>query len=159
NKWDRCVHGNGGLRPDDDLLRDLRAEGFEDPLLFRTCAQYWADRNQKGTPGSPQLPKGEQFEELRRWLELGLTRLEIEAIKARGVSQLLQQLHEALESAYPPDLASAASKVSDSWQSILAEEASAASEVLLNSLEPYQNEIEHHFALERHRRFHGIMAV
>src|ERR1019366_7760038 len=35
NKWDRCVHGAGsGLRPDEDLLRDLKAEGFENPLLF-----------------------------------------------------------------------------------------------------------------------------
>ena len=43
NKWDRCVQGNGGVRPDQDLLRDLQAEGFQDPLLFRTCAQYWVD--------------------------------------------------------------------------------------------------------------------
>ena len=40
NKWDRCVHGAGsGLRPDEDLLRDLKSEGFENPLLFRTCAR------------------------------------------------------------------------------------------------------------------------
>jgi hypothetical protein len=158
NKWDRCVRGNGGLRPDEDLRRDLRAEGFEDPLLFRTCAQLWADRGQQGMPAVPQLPEGEQFEDLVRWLEMGLNRLEIEAIKTRGVSQLLQHLHERLVWAYPPDLASAASKVRLSWENILAEEAAAASEVLLNTLEPYQAEIEHHFALERHRRFHGIMA-
>ena len=30
NKWDRCVHpGAVGLRPDEDLLRDLKDEGFE----------------------------------------------------------------------------------------------------------------------------------
>jgi len=45
NKWDRCVTtGPSGLRPDDDLLLDLEAEGFKDPLLFRTCAQLWVDR-------------------------------------------------------------------------------------------------------------------
>src|SRR5207244_4744779 len=37
NKWDRCLHpGASGLRPDEDLLLDLKREGFEDPLLFRT---------------------------------------------------------------------------------------------------------------------------
>src|SRR6266404_2837436 len=46
NKWDRCLRDEGdGLRPDEDLLRDLHAEGFEDPLLFRTCAQAWIDRS------------------------------------------------------------------------------------------------------------------
>ena len=41
---------------------------------------------------------------------MGLTRLEIEAIKARGVGQLLQQLEEALQSASPPDLTDAAAR-------------------------------------------------
>ncbi|HTU19053.1 MAG TPA: GTPase, partial [Gemmataceae bacterium] len=45
NKWDRCVHpAASGLRPDEDLLRDLQSEGFQAPLLFRTCAQLWVDR-------------------------------------------------------------------------------------------------------------------
>src|SRR5205807_8175033 len=40
NQWDRCTHDlASGLRPDEDLLRDLKAQGFENPLLFRTCAQ------------------------------------------------------------------------------------------------------------------------
>src|SRR5581483_6580336 len=46
NKWDRCLHaqaGSAGVRPDEDLLRDLHAEGFEHPLLFRTASQYWLD--------------------------------------------------------------------------------------------------------------------
>ena len=87
NKWDRCVHGAGsGLRPDEDLLRDLKAEGFENPLLFRTCAQAWIDAAEdaavptNGAPTArlapPDLPEGEQFAELLQWLEMGLTRLE-----------------------------------------------------------------------------------
>ncbi|HJT76495.1 MAG TPA: GTPase, partial [Gemmataceae bacterium] len=37
NKWDRCLHNaTSGLRPDEDMLRDLSGEGFESPLLFRT---------------------------------------------------------------------------------------------------------------------------
>src|SRR5947209_4770085 len=38
NKWDRCVNTGAGVRPDQDLLQDLQAEGFQNPLLFRTCA-------------------------------------------------------------------------------------------------------------------------
>ena len=39
NKWDRCQHPSAsGVRPDQDLLRDLQKEGFQNPLLFRTCA-------------------------------------------------------------------------------------------------------------------------
>src|SRR6266851_9763896 len=55
NKWDRCQNtGPSGLRPDDDLLHDLQAEGFSDPLLFRTCAQYWAEKsNGEGATGRP----------------------------------------------------------------------------------------------------------
>src|SRR5262245_43916777 len=90
NKWDRCLHGGGGIRPDQDLLRDLRQQGFLEPVLFRTCAQHWVDHagngQASGLPGLPPggVPAGEQFPELVRWLEAGLTQMEIEAIKARG---------------------------------------------------------------------------
>src|SRR5215472_17502381 len=188
NKWDRCLHQDaGGLRPDEDLLRDLEAEGFQSPLLFRTCAQMWVDGSPPSPPtplppsggeGSnrlpspplrgrgvggegdevpPGLPEGEQFKELVDWLEMGLTRLEIEAIKARGVSQLLQHMQQALMAASPPDLDAIAERTRAAWTTPLVEEAAATSDVLLNTLEPYQREIEHHFALEEQRRFHGIM--
>lgn len=202
NKWDRCQNtGPSGLRPDDDLLRDLRAEGFSDPLLFRTCAQYWAangrskmedggSRNEdrgssvEGRIDSPSpildprssilassssilhppsfilaLPEGEQFPDLVRWLEMGLTRLEIEAIKARGVSQLLQQLQQTLEKSVPPDLAEVAERTKAAWEKLLVSESRASADVLLNTLEPYQREIEHHFARESQRRFRGLMAT
>jgi energy-coupling factor transporter ATP-binding protein EcfA2 len=197
NKWDRCVAtGAGGLRPDEDLLRDLQAQGFDRPLLFRTCAQYWVDHpngrdGEKGRQGdgetgrqgekefnsfspssnlpvslspplpfSPSpLPEGEQFRELVQWLEMGLTRLEIEAVKARGVSQLLQQLEQALAAVCPPDLTEVAEKTRLRWESVVEEEAGVTADVLLNTLEPYQREIEHHFTVEGHRRFRGLMAT
>src|SRR5205807_4442781 len=87
-----------------------------------------------------------------------LARLEIEAIKARGVSQLLKQLQQALASVCPPDLAEAAVKTRGTWLGLLADEAAATADILLNTLEPYQREIEHHFALEGQRRFRGLMA-
>jgi energy-coupling factor transporter ATP-binding protein EcfA2 len=178
NKWDRCLHQNdSGMRPDDDLLRDLQSEGFQTPLLFRTCAQWWVERNgERGAlapqdslggrtppapgsdaPRSPDLPQGEQFADLVQWLELGLTQLEIEAIKARGVSQLLQHMQQALSAASPPDLAGIAERTRAAWIAPLSEEAAAASDVLLGTLEPYQREIEHHFALEEQRHFRNIM--
>ncbi len=158
NKWDRCMHpSDSGLRPDDDLLRDLQAEGFQAPLLFRTCAQLWVDRASGNGEVPADLPEGEQFRDLVQWLEMGLTRLEIEAIKARGVSQLLQHMQQALSAASPPDLGAIAERTRAAWIAPLAEEAAATSDVLLNTLEPYQREIEHHFALEEQRRFHGIM--
>src|SRR5262249_6375620 len=90
HKSDPLLHtGASGLRPDEDLIRDLQSEGFQSPLLFRTCAQHWIDAGRDGAalaPAAADLPEGEQFQDLVRWLEMGLTRLEIEAIKARGVS-------------------------------------------------------------------------
>jgi hypothetical protein len=173
NKWDRCLQPvAGGVRPDEDLLRDLSEEGFQSPLLFRTCAQRWVDQASQGRgwwgegPGADgehaaptaEVPPGEQFLELSRWLEQGLTRLEIEAIKARGVSQLLDHLEQALVAAAPPDLAEVAGRTQAAWSRPLADEAAAASAVLIDTLEPYQREIEHHFALEGQRRFRGLMA-
>jgi hypothetical protein len=174
NKWDRCLQASAtGLRPDEDLLRDLREEGFQSPLLFRTCAQLWVDHAARGQgwwgQGSaegngaarpvPPAPQGEQFLDLVRWLENGLTRLEIEAIKARGVGQLLSHLEQTLASAAPPDLTEAAGRTQAAWDRPLAEEASVTTQVLLDTLEPYQREIEHHFALQGQRRFRGLMAA
>lgn len=158
NKWDRCRRTDTGVPPDEDLLRDLRNEGFEDPLLFRTCAQHWVDHAEGNGHADANLPEGEQFRELVSWLEMGLSRLEIEAIKARGVSQLLHQLELALKGAMPPDLTDAAERTQKGWSRLLRQEADADAEVLLNTLQPYQKEIEHHFALQRQSHFHGLMA-
>ncbi|MBY0230431.1 MAG: GTPase domain-containing protein [Gemmataceae bacterium] len=158
NKWDRCRHeGAAGLRPDQDLMKDLEAKGFKSPKLFRTCAQIWVDRA-TGQPADP-LPEGEQFQELSAWLDAGLGRLEIEAIKARGVSQLLRAAAEAVKELAPPDLASQAKAASEAWRKPLDEEAATTADILLNSLEPYQREIEHHFALQGKSRFKGIMSL
>ena len=161
NKWDRCQHpGASGLRPDDDMLRDLANEGFEKPMLFRTCAQHWIDHPREGSEG-PVVPpvEGEQFLELVKWIEQGLNRLEIEAIKARGVSRLLSQLQSALEAIRPPDYTPVAARIESAWQRLLGEESATIAAVLLNTLEPYQKEIEHHFAQERQRQFSGVMGL
>lgn len=164
NKWDRCVTGESGLRPDEDLLNDLKAEGFAHPLLFRTTAQLWLDASKSYTGGGlpprpPDLPEGEQFALLRNWLELGLTRLEIEAVKARGVGQLLTQLARVADGVRPPDLTSEAEKVKAAWEKTLAEEADVQADVLVGTLEPYQTEVEHHFSVEDQARFRGLMAA
>jgi hypothetical protein len=124
--------------------------------LFRTCAQHWVDR--ASGDGNTEAPEGEQFLDLVQWLEAGLTRLEIEAVKARGVTQLLDQLQRELEKACPPDLSEMAAKTKATWERALYEEAGATADILLNTLEPYQREIEHHFTIEGQRRFRGMMA-
>lgn len=153
NKWDRCTRPtSGGLRPDEDLLRDLKDEGFADPLLFRTAAQHWVDKS----PDSP--PEGEQFLELLRWLEAGLTRLEIDALKARGVEQLLDHLATGLAQAKPAELSAAVAAAQPGWERLIDEEAENLSGMLLHTLEPQQREIEHHFRLTGQQRFQRLMA-
>lgn len=160
NKWDRCLQaGASGLRPDDDLLRDLKAEGFENPKLFRTMAQTWLDARTSGVDKPASLPDGEQFAELLNWLELGLSRLEIEAVKARGVGQLLAQIARGLQDVRPPDLSLQAVRTREAWEAILRDEALVYGDVLLSTLEPYQTEIEHHFSMEGQQRFRGLMGA
>lgn len=156
NKWDRCLTAESGVRPDEDLLRDLKDEGFTNPLLFRTNARAWVESG--GVPPDG-LPEGEQFPLLKNWLELGLTRLEIEAVKARGVGQLLAQIERAADGARPPDLSEAAAKAAAAWDGTLADEAGVQAEVLVGTLEPYQTEVEHHFSVEGQQRFRGLMAA
>ncbi|MGE3807475.1 MAG: GTPase [Gemmataceae bacterium] len=183
NKWDRCLHaGAQGLRPDEDWLRDLTNEGFQNPHLFRTCAQLWVEAaGGDGVPDDEQakdgegvrpehlrglptaripdaLPEGEQFIELVRWLNTGLNAMEIEAIKARGITQLLIHVHKSLEAACPPDLEEIAERTRVRWERLLSDEAEATAEILLNTLEPYQSEIEHHFTVESQKRFRGMFA-
>jgi energy-coupling factor transporter ATP-binding protein EcfA2 len=163
NKWDRCVTGESGLRPDEDLLKDLKEEGFANPLLFRTTAQLWLDSAAKSgmwpSPKPPDLPEGEQFALLRNWLELGLTRLEIEAVKARGVGQLLSTVSRVVDGVRPPDLTTESEKVQAAWKKTLADEATVQADVLVGTLEPYQTEVEHHFSVEDQQRYRGLMAA
>jgi energy-coupling factor transporter ATP-binding protein EcfA2 len=154
NKWDRCQHGlqGGGVRPDEDWLADLRRAGIHEPRLFRTCAQLWA-----AAPGSePSLPEGEQFRELVSWLEDHLTEREIEAIKAKGVSQLLDRLEGALERLRPKDLDAAAEHIRRKWKTILQQEAAARANLFLADLDVHCHWIERLFASALYRQFRGI---
>ena len=156
NKWDRCLHGlASGLRPDEDLLKDLRDEGFAAPLIFRTCAQAWIEA--QGKPND--LPPGEQFAELEHWLEQGLTHLEIQAIKTRGVGQLLTQMDQVLREVRPPDLTEALARTEQAWKQTLEEEADAVTDRVLATLEPYQRDLERHFAVHALRLFRGVTAA
>jgi len=159
NKWDRCVDAGAGLRPDQDLLNDLKSEGFENPKLFRTTAQLWLDAEKAGLKEPTDRPAGEQFPELRQWLELGLTRMEIEAVKARGVGQLVTNAQAVIETIKPPDLSLQAGKVRSAWEGTLGTEAKEQAEVLVGTLEPYQPEVEHHFSVQGQQRFSGLMAA
>jgi hypothetical protein len=154
NKWDRCRNAAGGARPDEDWKRDLQASGFENPLLFRTCAQHWVDHPGDGPPPVPE----EQFQELVRWLEQGLSRLEIEAIKTRGVGRLLTDLDSAIDRVAPPDVTTPANLTVTAWKSLVRHEANDSADLLLTTLDPHQVEIERHFADRRRQQFTGLMA-
>src|SRR5581483_3381707 len=123
----------------------------------RTNAQRWVEAEAAGRPPD-DLPPGEQFADLRDWLELGLARLEIEAVKARGVGQLLAQAEHAIAAVRPPDLSAEAEKVRAAWDRVLEQEAEDQADVLVGTLEPYQNEVEHHFSVQGQQRFRGLMA-
>src|SRR5258708_25962465 len=56
-------------------------------------------------------------------------------------------------------MSQAAERTRTAWTRLLGEEGGAIAEVLLNTLAPFQKEIEHHFARERQRHFSGIMAL
>lgn len=159
NKWDRCQNAGVGARPDEDWIRDLQANGFHDPVLFRTCAQHWIDHPWQGKPGpfEPAVP-GEQFHDLVQWLESGVNRLEIESIKARGVGQLLDQLTSAMNEVCPPDLSPRVKLVAPSWDRLMHEEADEAASLLLTSLDPHHADIETHFADRRRQLFTGPMS-
>ena len=158
NKWDRCLHaGRAGLRPDEDMLRKTWSdEGFQTPLLFRTCARIWVDLR-GGARERPEPPEGEQF------ATGALAGNGADPAGDRGDQGARRQsvagpLRTALREAAPPDLAEAAERVKAAWAKPLGEEATATADVLVNTLEPYQKEIEHHFALEGQQRFRGLMA-
>jgi hypothetical protein len=48
--------------------------------------------------------------------------------------------------------------VRDAWERVLDDEAEAQADVLVSTLEPYQNEVEHHFSVQGQQRFRGLMA-
>jgi hypothetical protein len=71
---------------------------------------------------------------------------------------MLRELDEALEAAKPPEVAAAAQQTHRAWDRALADEGQAIADILLATIDPYQRDIEQHFAMEGHRRFHGFMA-
>jgi hypothetical protein len=158
NKWDRCRNVGAGTRPDEDWKRDLLANGFDHPLLFRTCAQHWVDHPYVGTNDrTPPLPE-EAFLDLVRWLEQGLSRVEIEAIKSRGVGRLLDDLGTTLESTAAPDLTSAAAACEPVWRGTIRKDVDESVSLLLSTLDPHKIDIERHFAERRRHQFTGLMA-
>src|SRR5262249_46060939 len=67
-------------------------------------------------------------------------------------------LETTLNEIEAPDLSAQAAGTKTGWEKLLGAEAAATAEILVNTLEPYQKEIEHHFAMEAQQRFHGMMA-
>jgi energy-coupling factor transporter ATP-binding protein EcfA2 len=103
NKWDnegmpRIAPGEPG--PDADFARLVQQRGgYENARLFLTSA-----RSHTGDPGAPDRPapaSGENFDELKQWLEQGLSTSRIEQIQRRRRRSLWGALAGALSAAVP----------------------------------------------------------
>jgi len=157
NKWDRCVHGQSatGRRPDEDLERDLRAHGFDEPLIFRTCAAAWADARVSST----SLPPGEEFHRLEEWLHHLLTDREIAAIKAQGVILLLRRLSELLTSVQPPAVEHLLDRIRRAWHDEWRTQAEQLTTLLLHFLDSRADGINAQLAAEMRSHLHGGLAL
>lgn len=105
NKWDaegmpRIAEGEPG--PDADFAR-LVAErgGYAKPKIFLTSARHWStDPTERDALPAPAA--GENFGELRQWLEQGLSTSKIEQIQRRRRRSLWAALAGAINEAMPP---------------------------------------------------------
>lgn len=113
NKWD--AEGKPRVQPDElgpeaDFLRLVKERaGYENARIFLTSARYWttpvAEREQL-----PQLAPGENFQELKQWLERGLSTSKIEQIQRRRRRSLWGALSGAVAGAMPPEIDVAAAR-------------------------------------------------
>ena len=87
NKWDPegKTRVAAGVADVDDDLRTLLQEqgGYARPVIFRTSAEYWANRRATGGADAGPPPAGDQLPELEAWLSQGLSASRAEQIQAR----------------------------------------------------------------------------
>jgi hypothetical protein len=93
NKWDnqgRPPCRSGEVDVDEDFLRLLHTGGWDEPLLFRTSAAYWAAARSHSRPETEGMeflqgppPSGDEFPALQEWLAEGLSGSEIAQIQRR----------------------------------------------------------------------------
>lgn len=104
NKWDkegmpRIMHGEPG--PDADFRRMIKDRaGYENARLFLTSALNWFAGDHNTEEIVPA--EGENFHELKTWLEQGLSTSRIEQIQRRRRRSLWAALAAALSRAVPP---------------------------------------------------------
>lgn len=152
NRWDECIgREQTGARPDLDWLRDLQREGYNNPLLFRVCARFWSDQV------ADACPAGEQFQELRRWLEAELGEKELLAIRQTNVESILRQCHEHLDSLIS-SLAADLDRTKRSWETILQEAAEQFLKRCRLFFESRRQQLEDVLRREASRRVSGWLA-
>jgi len=71
---------------------------------------------------------------------------------------LIAQVERVLEGIKPPDFSTVSARVRTAWQGILDVEAAEQATVLLGTLEPYQDEVEHHFRVQNQANYWGLTA-
>lgn len=113
NKWDaegmpRVQPGDAGADADFTRLIGEHA-GYADARVFLTSARWWSATEAERA----ELPKpaaGENFAELRQWLEQGLSTSRIEQIQRRRRRSLWGALAGAVAQAMPPKIDVAAAR-------------------------------------------------
>lgn len=152
NRWDECANREKiGIPPDEDWLQDLHAEGYVSPLLFRTSALLWMENRQH------ELPPGEQFSELRRWLEAEIGERELLAIRQTNLEMLLRDLIECLAQLVR-SVCVCDQDIWQAWQKILEEEIEQFLARCERFLGEHQEGISKFLREESHRRIPGWLA-
>ena len=146
NKWDRCFVAETeatGRSPDVDLKRSLEETGFTTPLVFRTCASHWASVRNVGA-GDPG-PIDDDFRDLERWLDAGLTDQVVREIKLRGIGKKLDELVAAVESIVPEDWDAKTRLLVRDWSETLRNGMSQHVTMLVESCDHHAAAFERHF--------------
>ncbi|MCS7160907.1 MAG: dynamin family protein [Gemmatales bacterium] len=152
NRWDECWNREKtGKPPDQDWLEDLNREGYDQPLLFRTSARYWMEKR------NAELPSGDQFLHLRRWLEAELGEKELLVIRQTNLEGLVKDLKD-LAMALADSVNVSPEEVWSAWQNVMERD---IREFLIRSqtfLTEQREYLERFLRQEANRRIDGWLA-
>lgn len=158
NKWDRCLSYQSertGESPDRDFRRSLQHAGFDNPLVFRTCASQWISVN--GTSPTPTIE--DDFQQLERWLEAGLNERAVRDIKIRGIGSKIDSLATVLKEVIPPDWSAKVYELRHDWEAALREGLADYAQLLVEAADKHSLGLEEHFSRMGRGDFRGIFAL
>ncbi|MGL4462077.1 MAG: GTPase [Planctomycetia bacterium] len=164
NKWDRCVGGGEsiGRSPDDDFRRSLAEAGFAAPLVFRTAAAFWAEARGVGgraSDGRTADAVGDDFPQLERWIDEGLSAAVMRNVKLRGVAAKMADVVERVRAMLPPDWTPRALELQRDWETALREASTDQTRLLVESADRCAATLESHFRRLSRKPFRGLFGA